>query len=159
MIRLPRRAAASLLLLGALTLAGCTGGTLDPPMPSPSDSPVPSPSPSVSPSPSPSASPSASPSPSTPAAVTVAVVHHPDLIGAFDPPVVQVPVGGTVAWDFQDKGASGNAAVPHNVSGPGFKSATMETGTFTHTFTQAGTVHYVCTLHPGMEGDVTVVAP
>jgi plastocyanin len=178
-----RRWAAAALLTCCLGLTACQGFPGEPANPSPSPSmpgsPSPSPSPSASPSPSMSPSPSASPSPSkspsaspspskspspsaspsTPVTVTVEVVHHPDLIGAFDPATVTVPVGGTVAWQFLDRGASGNAAVPHNVSGPGFRSENMSEGTFTHTFTEAGQVHYVCTIHPGMEGDVNVVAP
>jgi plastocyanin len=71
---------------------------------------------------------------------------------AFDPPAVQVPVGTTVTWHFQD----GN--VPHNVQGDGFKSANLTNTTFGHRFDRQGTFAYVCTLHAGMTGRVVVVA-
>jgi plastocyanin len=68
----------------------------------------------------------------------------------FEPPVIQVPAGTTVTWRFTD----GN--VPHNVSGPGFKSEPRSSGTFTHAFPAAGTFDYRCELHPGMNGRVVV---
>jgi amicyanin len=75
----------------------------------------------------------------------------------FDPDQVSVPVGGTVKW-------TNNEAVPHDVtkeSGPGadFSSGNgnlQEGDTFEQTFADAGTVEYVCTVHPGMTGTVEV---
>jgi len=45
----------------------------------------------------------------------------------------------------------------HDVSGDGFKSEVQTEGTFSHTFADAGDYPYVCTLHSGMRGTVTVV--
>jgi plastocyanin len=77
---------------------------------------------------------------------------------AFDPRELAVAVGTTVRWTFADLGPSGNAAVPHDVVGDGFQSPILSEGTFEHTFTQAGRFEYVCSLHPGMNGVVTVAA-
>jgi plastocyanin len=84
--------------------------------------------------------------PSEPAAPgTVRVVDN-----AFDPKTTEVAVGDTVTWTFE-----GSAL--HNVTGPGMKSGNLKKGkTFEHTFNSAGTVEYVCTLHPGMKGKVEV---
>jgi plastocyanin len=71
---------------------------------------------------------------------------------AFTPPAIQVPVGTTVTWRFQD------GRVPHNVQGDGFKSANLTNTTFQHRFDRQGTFTYVCTLHAGMTGRVVVVA-
>lgn len=69
---------------------------------------------------------------------------------AFNPADTTVQVGGTVAWTF------GDGALVHNVTFADFHSDTISKGTFTHTFDAAGTFDYVCTLHPGMKGTVTV---
>lgn len=67
----------------------------------------------------------------------------------FEPVTAEIEVGDTVTWTFKGKAA-------HNVSGPGFRSKTVKTGTFAHTFNSAGTVSYQCTVHPGMTGKVKV---
>ena len=64
--------------------------------------------------------------------------------------MVTVRKGGTVTWTWR------SAETPHNVSGPGFASATISKGTYRRTFTKAGTFRYVCTLHANMEGSVSV---
>lgn len=72
---------------------------------------------------------------------------------AFNPSEISVRVGDTVTWTNED-------SVGHDVTGDAFKSG--EPGgigngdTFEHTFEEAGTFDYVCTVHPGMEGTVTV---
>jgi plastocyanin len=72
---------------------------------------------------------------------------------AFDPKSVSVKVGQKVTWTNDD-------TVAHNVtatSGGDFKSKDFnQGGTFSFTPTKAGTVKYVCTLHPGMEATLTV---
>lgn len=68
---------------------------------------------------------------------------------AFEPAVVEVPAGTTVTWTFTDN-------TDHNVVGEGFESDVLSDGTFTHTFTEAGTYDYQCTLHGGMRGRVVV---
>lgn len=75
----------------------------------------------------------------------------------FDPAEVTVKVGGTVMW-------TNNESVPHDVTkedgpGPDFSSGNgnMKQGdTYEQTFKEAGTVNYVCTVHPNMKGTVTV---
>jgi plastocyanin len=72
---------------------------------------------------------------------------------AFNPAEVTVSVGDTVTW-------TNNDTVEHDVTADGFSSGEpggMAPGdTFDHTFQEAGTFDYVCTVHPGMEGTVTV---
>jgi plastocyanin len=71
----------------------------------------------------------------------------------FQPGNIDVKVGDTVTWTNDDSAG-------HDVTGDDFKSGDpggMATGdTFEHTFDKAGTFDYVCTVHPGMEGSVTV---
>lgn len=71
---------------------------------------------------------------------------------AFKPGTISVAVGGTVTWVFDDGG------IPHNVvaEDESFESETMDSGRFTHTFADAGTFRYVCTIHPTMKGAVKV---
>jgi plastocyanin len=72
---------------------------------------------------------------------------------AFEPAEVSVGVGDTVTW-------TNNDSVGHDVTADSFSSGdpgAMAGGdTFEHTFEEAGTFEYVCTVHPGMEGTVTV---
>jgi plastocyanin len=72
---------------------------------------------------------------------------------AFVPPELSVGVGDTVTW-------TNNDTVGHDVTGDSFSSGepgAMAGGdTFEHTFDEAGTFDYVCTVHPGMEGTVAV---
>ena len=75
----------------------------------------------------------------------------------FDPAEVTVKAGGTVMW-------TNNESIPHDVTkvdgpGPDFSSGkgNMKQGdTYEQTFKEAGTVNYVCTVHPNMKGTVTV---
>ena len=69
----------------------------------------------------------------------------------FTPPAIQVPAGTAVTWSFKD------GLVPHDVTGEGWSSGDpRRSGSFTHTFTQAGTYPYRCTVHDGMTGRVVV---
>jgi plastocyanin len=72
---------------------------------------------------------------------------------AFDPAELTVSVGDTVTWTNDD-------SVGHDVTADSFSSGDpggMAGGdTFEHTFEEAGTFDYVCTVHPGMEGSITV---
>ena len=69
----------------------------------------------------------------------------------FTPQRVSVQVGETVTWEWDD------GAVPHDVNGGDvFKSEIQEKGTFAHTFAEAGTFEYKCTVHPTMTGSVEV---
>ena len=73
----------------------------------------------------------------------------------FDPTDVTVKAGDTVEWTNSDD-------IPHTVTktgGPGadFDSGSLDGGaTFEQTFDEPGTVDYVCTIHPGQAGTVTV---
>jgi len=72
---------------------------------------------------------------------------------AFSPATVTVKVGQKVTWTNDD-------SVPHNVtskSGETIDSGNFnQGGTFSFTPTKAGTIDYVCTIHPGMEGKIVV---
>jgi plastocyanin len=70
---------------------------------------------------------------------------------AFEPTHLEVSVGDTITWTWEGRS-------PHNVVGGDLESDIQQEGTFTHTFEDAGTYDYVCTLHGGMDGTVTVVA-
>jgi plastocyanin len=73
----------------------------------------------------------------------------------FDPAEVTVAAGTTITWTNSDD-------LPHTVTkegGPGedFDSGDLAPGDeFEQTFTEPGTVDYVCTIHPGQAGTVTV---
>jgi plastocyanin len=72
---------------------------------------------------------------------------------AFSPKTITVKVGQKITWTNED-------SVPHNVlskSGEKISSPTFtKGGTFSFTPTKAGTISYVCTIHPGMEGTIVV---
>jgi plastocyanin len=71
---------------------------------------------------------------------------------AFDPTPLDVKVGDTVTWTNQD-GAT------HTVTAAdgSFTSEDLDQGaTFSHEFDAAGTVDYVCSIHPGMKATVVV---
>src|SRR4051794_19914505 len=71
----------------------------------------------------------------------------------FAPKTQTVTVGQKVIWTNQD-------TVEHNVTATGgaaFKSDNFgQGGTYAFTATKAGTIKYTCTLHPGMDGTLTV---
>lgn len=70
----------------------------------------------------------------------------------FDPDHLEVPAGTEVTWVWESEAA-------HDVVGEDFDSGIQREGTFTYRFDEAGTYEYECTLHRGMTGAVTVVAP
>jgi plastocyanin len=73
----------------------------------------------------------------------------------FNPASVTIAPGGTVKWTNED-------SVGHDVTAKdgSFKSGApgglSKGATFSHTFKKAGAFKYKCTVHPGMEGAVTV---
>jgi plastocyanin len=70
---------------------------------------------------------------------------------AFQPTPLNVPLNSTVTWQWN------SGTTLHNVTFPDVpKSADMNTGTYSRTFSVAGTYNYACTLHEGMTGVVTV---
>jgi amicyanin len=73
---------------------------------------------------------------------------------AFAPATLTVTRGDTVTWTNHDE-------EPHTVvaTGGAFHSPGMDAnGTYSFTFTTAGTFDYICSIHPFMHGTV-VVAP
>jgi len=73
----------------------------------------------------------------------------------FEPRAVAVRAGQTVTWTNDDD-------VPHNAvaeSGDGPRSELFGKGrSYRWTATGEGTIAYVCTVHPGMEGTIAVSA-
>jgi len=72
----------------------------------------------------------------------------------FSPPSLSVPVGTRLVWTNRDD-------IPHTITDAAnprsFKSAPLDTkDTFAFTFTRPGVYHYFCSLHPHMQGTVTV---
>jgi len=73
----------------------------------------------------------------------------------FSPLTVHARVGQTITWTNEDE-------APHNVtyvSGPRFSSSKrrMRLGQrFSIHLTEAGSIHYICTLHPWMRASVIV---
>ena len=75
----------------------------------------------------------------------------------FDPATMTVKVNSTVRWVNMDDH-------PHNIE---FKDKAFSTSTyllvpskptFSQRFNQAGTYNYSCTIHPDMQGTITVEA-
>jgi plastocyanin len=71
---------------------------------------------------------------------------------SFAPDPVTIPVGGTVKWTNDDN-ATHTVTADDGSFDSGFKSLH---GTFTQTFTKAGSVAYHCNVHAGMHGTVIV---
>jgi plastocyanin len=134
-------------LLGATTLAACGGGS------SGSDS---------------GAAAAATPAKSTAAAATVTPEKTANHAGsqhaarpvkasisgfAFTPRQLQVHVGQEITWTNQD-------SAPHTVtatSGAKFDSGTLAQGaSYSWKATKAGTIEYVCAIHPSMTGTIVV---
>jgi plastocyanin len=73
---------------------------------------------------------------------------------AFSPGSVSVHVGDTITWTNQDD-------APHTATA---KNGSFNTGILqkgksgSHTFTSAGTIAYICSVHPNMHGTVVVAA-
>jgi len=73
---------------------------------------------------------------------------------AFNPQTIRAKVGETITWVNRDD-------APHNVtyvSGPHFTSSATFTngGSFSLKLTTPGTIRYMCTIHPGMNGTIVV---
>lgn len=71
----------------------------------------------------------------------------------FVPEEITAKVGQKIVW-------TNNEDVPHNVTatdGADFASDTLDKDeTFEYTPEKAGTIKYVCTIHPGQNGQITV---
>jgi len=88
-----------------------------------------------------------------PATARVKITEHNEKYD-FEPATLTITVGTTVVW-------TNTSDAPHIVSsdsGPTLQSTTIKasSGTFSHTFAQAGTYSYHCTIHPYMKGTIVV---
>lgn len=92
------------------------------------------------------------PTPSTPNGVSMVAGASTLTTTAFSPNPMTVAVGTTVTWTNRDStshtSTANNGAWNSGLIAPG--------GTFSMTFSSAGTFPYHCTVHPGMTGTVTV---
>lgn len=84
---------------------------------------------------------------------------------AFSPSVLAVAAGTTVTWNWNsctDSGGYGgySTCVSHDIlfdDGSNITSGSMSSGTFSRTFSAAGTYKYHCTIHgAAMSGEVDV---
>jgi amicyanin len=85
---------------------------------------------------------------STPVATDAVIVKN----FGFSPPTISVAAGATVDWTNKD-------SVQHDVTFAGgsiVSTSLNHNDTFSHTFTIAGTYHYICSIHPFMHGTVIV---
>jgi plastocyanin len=71
----------------------------------------------------------------------------------YQPADLTIKTGDTVTWIN-----NGTADEGHNVVGGELESPTLHTGeSYSHTFQTAGTIDYVCTIHPDMKGAILVL--
>jgi plastocyanin len=71
---------------------------------------------------------------------------------AFTPQTLTVKVGTTVTFENDDD-------IPHQIvaTGGAFRSKALDTNdTYAFTFTEPGDIAYFCSLHPHMQGTITV---
>ncbi len=72
----------------------------------------------------------------------------------FTPATITIHVGDTITWT--NAGPTEHTATANNGS---FNTGLLKKGqSASHTFTQAGTYAYICTIHPFMHGTVVVLA-
>jgi plastocyanin len=72
----------------------------------------------------------------------------------FSPATITVHVGDTITWT--NNGPTAHTATASNGS---FDTGVLKKGeSGSHTFTQAGTIAYICSIHPFMHGTVVVLA-
>lgn len=73
----------------------------------------------------------------------------------FNPKDLTIKKGETVKWTNSDGFA--HDVTKEGGPGPDFKSKTLESGdTFEQTFDTAGKIDYLCTIHSGQTGTITV---
>jgi len=149
----------TILFLSSLLLAACSSASTQTPTLSPSLSPtqaqpayvppagassiVPTVNPGVYPYPAPSIQPLAS----QPGEASINISGF-----KFDPANITVKVGTTVTWTNQDSAAHTITADDRS-----WTSDNLNQGaTYSHTFDQAGTFTYKCSIHPSMVGTIIV---
>lgn len=96
---------------------------------------------------------------SSASAKTITIKMQPGKATAgfvFAPANITVDLGTTIKWVDVN-------SVPHNIVGSGSATAlinrsAVNTDPYSVTFSKAGTYHYVCQVHPGMVGIITVKA-
>lgn len=78
----------------------------------------------------------------------------------FTPASRTVTVGSIVSWEWNTCSGdvyTGQQCASHNVTfDDGVASPTQDQGSYSRTFTAAGTYTYHCTVHPQMTGTITV---
>jgi plastocyanin len=85
-----------------------------------------------------------------PAAAKAGATNVRMVDNAFEAKSITVDVGDEVTW-------TNAGAAPHTATSEDFDSGSVAPGeTFTWTAEEPGSVTYVCTFHPGMEGTITV---
>lgn len=98
-----------------------------------------------------SSTPATTPAAAAPSADGTVTVSMKDT--QFLPHDIKVKVGQKIQWTNDDP-------YPHNVKatkGADFASETMNGGdTYDYTATKAGVIDYVCTIHSGQDGTITV---
>ncbi|MFN3432262.1 MAG: plastocyanin/azurin family copper-binding protein [Candidatus Sericytochromatia bacterium] len=121
--------------------------------PAPTENPPATPAPTEGPPATPAPTPCAAPTAAPAEAVTVIVKDF-----EFVPGNLTIAPGTTVTWKFE-------GPAPHTSTSSAGASVRWDSGTkqagesFSFTFDAAGTHYYHCTLHPRMQGRVTVSEP
>jgi plastocyanin len=105
---------------------------------------------SASSSSTPAPAPTSTAAPSASAGKTVKIVMQNT---AFSPKSISAKVGQTIVWTNEDP-------FDHNVTakkGENFKSKNFGQGAkYSYKLDKPGTISYTCTIHPGMDGTITV---
>ncbi len=133
-------------LVLAVLLSGCAGPTTTP-------TPTPTAQQTITQQ-APTQTPEGSPTQTVTGSPTQTMTAQPVAIEitnfAFVPATVTIQKGTNVVWTQKDSAS-------HTVKGTGFDSGPLSQGqTFSHTFNEAGTFNYVCSIHPTMEGTIIV---
>ena len=71
---------------------------------------------------------------------------------AFTPQELRATVGKPVTWKFDDGGLEHTVTADDN----SFDSGRMSSGTYSRTFSAAGTINYHCQVHARMHGTIIV---
>jgi plastocyanin len=78
------------------------------------------------------------------------------LKDSYSPPSLTVKAGDTVTWSNTDTTPGNGHTVTSSGRGPLKSSSMGQGGTFSYTFSAAGSYPYYCAIHPDMTGTVTV---